>query len=201
MLEKIYYNKNANAILKKLKGRKEKISTDVNDIVEEIIKDVKQNGDTALIKYVEKFDGFKIKSVEDMIVSKEEIETGVSKVGKNFIRILNRAKNQIEEFHKNQIGNSWSIYKENGVIMGQIVRPLERVAIYVPGGTAAYPSTVLMNVIPAQLAGVKEIIMITPVKSDGKVADAILAAAKVCDIKTIYKIGGAQAIRSGSIWN
>lgn len=201
MLEKIYYNKNINDILRKLKGRKEEISTDVNDIVEEIIKDVKQNGDKALIKYAEKFDGFKIKSIEDMIVSKEEIEAGASKVGENFIRILNRAKNQIEEFHKNQIGNSWSIYKENGVIMGQIVRPLERVAIYVPGGTAAYPSTVLMNVIPAQLAGVKEIIMITPVKSDGKVADAILAAAKVCGIKTIYKIGGAQAIRSSSIWN
>ena len=201
MLEKIYYKKNTDEILNKLKGKKEEINTDVNLAVEEILKDIKENGNKALIKYAEKFDGFKIKSMDDIIVSEDEIEAGASRVGENFIRILNRAKKQIIEFHKNQIGNSWSIYKENGVIMGQIVRPLERVAIYVPGGTAAYPSTVLMNVIPAQIAGVKEIVMITPVKSDGKVADAILAAAKVCGIKTILKIGGAQTIRSSSLWD
>ena len=135
-----------------------------------------------------------INDIKEIVASKEEIEDGAKNVGEQFLRILNRAKSQIEEFHKNQIEKSWSIYKENGVIMGQIIRQLERVAVYVPGGTAAYPSTVLMNIIPAKLAGVKEIVMVTPVKSDGKIPNAILAAAKICGIETIYKIGGAQAI-------
>ena len=194
MLKKINYKQNLNEIMKKLNSRKEEINKDITRIVEEILNDVKLNGDEAVIKYAEKFDGFKIKNIKDMIVSEEELEEGVKRAGEKFIKILERAKNQITEFHKNQISKSWSIYKDNGVIMGQIVRPLERVAVYVPGGTASYPSTVMMNVIPAKLAGVKEIIMITPVKEDGKVADAILAAAKVCGIKTIYKTGGAQAI-------
>lgn len=194
MLKKINYKQNLNEIMKKLNSRKEEINKDITRIVEEILNDVKLNGDEALIKYAEKFDGFKIKNIKDMIVSEEELEEGVKRAGEKFIKILERAKNQITEFHKNQISKSWSIYKDNGVIMGQIVQPLERVAVYVPGGTASYPSTVMMNAIPAKLAGVKEIIMITPVKEDGKVADAILAAAKVCGIKTIYKIGGAQAI-------
>ena len=194
MLEKIYYKGNLNEVLNKLKRRKESINKDVNETVEEILKNIREQGDKALREYTERFDGFKINSVKDMIVSKEEIEKGAANVGENFIRILNRTKSQITEFHKNQINNSWSLYKENGVIMGQIVRPIERVAVYVPGGTAAYPSTVLMNVIPALLAGVKEIVMITPVKEDGKVSDVILAAAKVCGVTEIYKIGGAQAI-------
>lgn len=194
MLKKFDYDGNLYELTKKLKRSKEDINKDVNETVEQILKDIKENGDKALIKYTEQFDGFKIKNLEDIIATKEEIEKATINVGENFIRILNRAKNQITEFHKNQIGNSWSIYKENGVIMGQIVRPLERVAIYVPGGTAAYPSSVLMNAIPAKLAGVKDIIMVTPVKSNGKVPDAILAAAKVCGIEKIYKIGGAQAI-------
>lgn len=194
MLSKMYYNGNLKEITDKLNSRKDGINKDVNEIVEEILKDVKENGDEALIKYAEKFDGFRVRNIKDIIVSKEEIENGAKKVGDEFIRILNRTKSQIIEFHKNQISKSWSIYKENGVIMGQIVRPLKRVAVYVPGGTACYPSTVLMNVIPAKLAGVKEIIMITPVKEDGKVSDVILAAAKVCGIETIYKIGGAQAV-------
>ncbi len=194
MLNKIYYEGNPKEIINKLNSRKEEISQDVTSAVEEILKDVKENGDSAVIKYAEKFDGFKIKNTKDMIVSKEEIEQGAKNVGEDFIRILNRAKSQITEFHKNQIERSWNIFKENGVIMGQIVRPLERIAVYVPAGTACYPSTVIMNIVPAILAGVKEIIMITPVKADGKVADAILAAASVCGIETIYKIGGAQAI-------
>lgn len=194
MLKSINYNGNIDEIVNKLKGRKEEIRNDVNEIVEEILKDIKENGDNALIKYTKKFDGFMINDIKEIVASKEEIEDGAKNVGEQFLRILNRAKSQIEEFHKNQIEKSWSIYKENGVIMGQIIRPLERVAVYVPGGTAAYPSTVLMNIIPAKLAGVKEIVMVTPVKSDGKIPNAILAAAKICGIETIYKIGGAQAI-------
>lgn len=194
MLKSINYNENIDEIVNKLKGRKEEIRNDVNEIVEGILKDIKENGDNALIKYTKKFDGFMINDIKEIVASKEEIEEGAKNVGEQFLKILNRAKSQIEEFHKNQIEKSWSIYKENGVIMGQIIRPLERVAVYVPGGTAAYPSTVLMNIIPAKLAGVKEIVMVTPVKSDGKIPNAILAAAKICGIETIYKIGGAQAI-------
>ena len=194
MLKKIYYKNNLNSIISNLNSRKEGINKEVNESVEKILEDVKNRGDKALIEYAEKFDGFTINNMQDILVKKEGIEQGAIAVGENFIRILKRTKSQITEFHKNQIDKSWSLYKENGVIMGQMVRPLKRVAVYVPGGTAAYPSTVLMNVIPAKLAGVKEIIMITPVKNDGKVPDVILAAAKVCGIETIYKVGGAQAI-------
>lgn len=194
MLNKIYYEGNLELIIKKLNSRKENIGKQVTETVKEILEDVKQNGDKAVIKYAEKFDGFKINNINEIIVAKEEIEEGTKAIGDNFLRILNRAKEQIIEFHKNQIDRSWSIYKENGVIMGQIIRPIERLAVYIPGGTASYPSTVLMNIIPAKLAGVKEIIIITPVKEDGKVENAILAAAQVCGVNKIYKIGGAQAI-------
>ena len=194
MLKKIKYENDLEMIINNLNSRKESISKNVSETVEKILNDVQTNGDEALIKYAKNFDGFIINNMKDIIVTKDEIENAAKSVGEDFIRILNRAKEQITEFHKNQIDKSWSIYKENGVIMGQLVRPLKRIAVYVPGGTAAYPSTVLMNIIPAKLAGVKEIIMITPVKSDGKVSDVILAAAKVCGIDTIYKIGGAQAI-------
>ena len=192
MLNKIIYKNNLNEIIKKLNRRKENINEDINKIVTEILEDIKKNGNKAVIKYANKFDNFKIENIKDIKVTEEEINIGLKNVGENFIRILNRAKNQIIEFHKNQINNSWNIFKENGVIMGQIARPLERICVYVPGGTASYPSTVLMNVIPAKLAGVKEIIMITPVKENGKIADSILAAAKIAGVDTIYKIGGVQ---------
>lgn len=175
-------------------SRKEEISKTVNETVLDIIDDVKNNGDKALMKYCNKYDGFNITNSSDFIVSKQEILDGVSEVGKDFIRIIERTKEQLIEFHKNQIDKSWSLYKENGVMMGQIVRPIEKVALYVPGGTAAYPSTVMMNAIPAKLAGVKDIVIITPVKSDGKVNPAILGAAYVCGINTIYKVGGAQGV-------
>ena len=194
MLNKLYYKGNLKEITDKLNSRKEDISKDVTVAVEEILKDVKENGDNALIKYAKKFDGFIIENKEDMIVLDKEIEEGAKRVGENFIRILERTKAQIIEFHKNQVNKSWNILKEDGVIMGQIVRPLKRVAVYVPGGTACYPSTVMMNIVPAKLAGVEEIIMVTPVKEDGKVADVILAAAYVCGVNKIFKIGGAQAI-------
>lgn len=194
MLSKIIYKNNMKEIINKLNSRKEDINKDVTKIVEDILKDIKQNGNEAVIKYVKKFDNFNVEKIEDIKVTEKEIEMSINSVGENFIRILKRAKEQIIEFHKNQIGNSWNIFKENGVIMGQIARPLERVCVYVPGGTASYPSTVLMNVIPAKLAGVKEIIMITPVKEDGKITDSILAAAKIAGVDTIYKIGGVQGI-------
>jgi histidinol dehydrogenase len=160
-----------------------------------ILKDVKTNGDAAMRKYAEKFDGF---TGADILVSPDEIAIAVRDVGEDFMRILQRACEQITEFHANQLDKSWSLYKDNGVIMGQIARPLQRVALYVPGGTAPYPSTMLMNGIPAVIAGVKDMVMFTPVKADGKVPDIILAAASCCGVGTIYKIGGVQAIAAAA---
>ena len=198
MLSKNYFKGNVQEIIKKLGSRNEETKKEVTDDVMKIINNVKENGDKALIEYAKKFDNYTITKKEDFIVTQQEIEEGAKEAGENFIRILERTKKQITEFHKNQLDKSWSLYKENGVIMGQLVRPLERVAVYVPGGTASYPSTVMMNVVPALIAGVKEIIMLTPVKEGGKVAPVILAAAKVCGVKTIYKIGGAQAIAAAT---
>ncbi len=194
MLKTLDYKGNMNVIAEVFSNRKEEISKQVNDAVLDIINDVKVNGDKALIKYCAKFDNFRVNDADDFIVSKQEILDGVSEVGHEFIKIIERTKEQLIEFHKNQIENSWSLYKDNGVLMGQIVRPIERVALYVPGGTATYPSTVMMNAIPAKLAGVKDIVIITPVKKDGKVNPTILAAAYVCGINTIYKVGGAQGV-------
>ena len=151
------------------------------------------------MKYCRKFDGFMIEDPKELIVTKKEILEGVSEVGKDFMRILERTKQQITDFHKHQVDKSWSVYKENGVMMGQIVRGLENVALYVPGGTATYPSTVMMNAIPAKLAGVKNLVIITPVKEDGKVNPTILAAAYVCGIETIYKVGGAQGVAAVAV--
>ena len=193
MLKQIDYQGKLEEISKKFQGRKTEVSKEVNKTVQQIVEDIQKNGDTALFNYAKKFDGYDV-NTSNLLVTRMEREKGLENIDENYFRILRRTKSQIEEFHKHQLGNSWNIFKENGVIMGQIARPLERVALYVPGGTAAYPSTVIMNAVPALLAGVKEIIMITPVKADGKVNPNILAAAEVCGIETIYKVGGAQGV-------
>ncbi|MCD7894264.1 MAG: histidinol dehydrogenase [Erysipelotrichaceae bacterium] len=194
MLKRLDFKGSYEDIAVKFKTRKEDVSKQVNDTVLDIIEDVKVNGDKALMKYCRQFDGFKINDPKDFITTKQEILDGVSEVGTDFIRILERTKDQLIDFHQNQVDKSWSMYKENGVMMGQIVRGLENVALYVPGGTATYPSTVMMNAIPAKLAGVKNLVIITPVKGDGKVNPTILAAAYVCGIEKIYKVGGAQGV-------
>ena len=199
MLKTLDFKGRYEAIADTFSSRKEEISKQVNDAVMDIIDDVKENGDKAILNYCAKFDGFEIDDPSKLIVSKKEIMEGVTAVGKDFIRIIERTKEQLIEFHKNQVDKSWSLFKDNGVIMGQMVRPIERVALYVPGGTATYPSTVMMNAIPAKLAGVKEVVIITPVKSDGKVNPAILAAAYVCGIETIYKVGGAQGVAAVAV--
>lgn len=180
-------------LLKNFKVEKQKYQKKLIKTVQQIVEDIQKSGDTALFNYAKKFDGYDV-NISNLLVTPMERETGLEQIDEDYFRILRRTKSQIEEFHKHQLGNSWNIFKENGVIMGQIARPLERVALYVPGGTAAYPSTVIMNAVPALLAGVKEIIMITPVKADGKVNPNILAAAEVCGIETIYKVGGAQGV-------
>ncbi len=194
MLKTLDFKGNYEEIATKFSTRKEDISKQVNDIVMDIIDDVKKNGDKALMKYAQKFDGFMIDDPIQFITTKQEILDGVSSVGKDFMRILERTKQQLIDFHQNQVDKSWSLYKGNGVMMGQLVRGLENVALYVPGGTATYPSTVMMNAIPAKLAGVKNLVIITPVKEDGKVNPTILAAAYVCGIEKIYKVGGAQGV-------
>ncbi|MBR7132592.1 MAG: histidinol dehydrogenase [Clostridia bacterium] len=168
-----------------------KTSFDVADTVSEIIENVKQNGDTALFEYCEKFDKAKLSSLE---VSAEEIEEAFASVEPRFIEILEAAAENIRNFHKCQVRNSFIINDCDGIVTGQKVTPIEKVGLYVPGGTAAYPSTVLMDSIPAKIAGCKEICITTPPSADGKINPAILAAAKIAGVDRIFKIGGAQAV-------
>lgn len=194
MLKIIDYQGNLEAVATKLDSRKESVNKEVNEAVLKIIDDINLRGNEALFEYCLKFDGYQINNEKDLIVGEAEKEEALKQIDADYLRILERTKEQITEFHKNQIDKSWSLFKDNGVIMGQMVRPIERVALYVPGGTASYPSTVLMNAVPAKLAGVKDLVVITPVKEDGKVNPIIIAAAKVSGVDTIYKFGGAQGV-------
>ncbi|MBR3036681.1 MAG: histidinol dehydrogenase [Lachnospiraceae bacterium] len=164
---------------------------DVEAIVSGIIADVRARGDEALFELTEKFDGVKL---EHLAVSPEEIEEVFSAVEPEFVAVLKKAAANIRKYHEKQVRTGFSIEEENGVVIGQKVLPIEKAGLYVPGGTAAYPSTVLMDSIPAKLAGVSELVMVTPPGKDGKVAPAILAAAKIAGVDRIFKIGGAQAI-------
>lgn len=165
--------------------------TDVSGVVSEIIDNVRKNGDKALFEYAEKFDKAKLSSLE---VSEEEIEEAFEAVEEEYINILKEAKENIYNFHKRQQKNSFVISEKPGIVLGQRVIPLSRVGLYVPGGTASYPSSVLMNVIPAIIAGCDEIIMSTPPNKEGKISPVILAAAKIAGCGRIYKMGGAQAV-------
>ena len=165
--------------------------TDVSDIVADIIYNVRKNGDKALFEYCEKFDKAKLDSLE---VTEEEIEEAFNTVEPRFIEILEKAAANIREFHEKQVRNSFIINDKDGVVIGQKVIPVEKAGLYVPGGTAAYPSTVLMDSIPAKIAGCKEICITTPPNAEGKVNPVILAAAKIAGVDRIFKVGGAQAI-------
>ena len=170
--------------------RKENVFN-VADTVSEIIKAVREKGDSALFAFCEKFDKVKLSSLE---VSSEEIEAAFLAVEPEFVEILKEAKENIYAFHSRQVRNSFLINEKDGVVIGQKVIPIEKVGLYVPGGTAAYPSSVLMNAIPAKIAGCSEIVMVTPPSADGSVNPAILAAAKVAGVDRIFKVGGAQAV-------
>lgn len=167
------------------------VETDVSSIVSEIIEDVKNNGDEALKKYSKKFDGAELSCLE---VSQEEIDEAFSSVEPEFIRILKDAASNIRNFHQKQVKNSFIINEEDGIVMGQKVIPIEKVGLYVPGGTASYPSTVLMDSIPAKIAGCKEVCITTPPNEQGKINPVILAAAKIAGVDRIFKTGGAQAV-------
>ena len=164
---------------------------DVSLIVKDIIANVIANGDTALKEYSLKFDGA---SLDNLEVTKEEIDEAFNIVEPEFIRILQDAAENIREFHSAQKKNSFIINNKEGVVVGQKVMPIEKVGLYVPGGTAAYPSTVLMDSIPAKIAGCKEICITTPPLKNGKVNPVILAAAKIAGVDRIFKVGGAQAV-------
>ena len=166
-------------------------SFNVEGIVSEIISDVKTNGDEALFRYCEKFDKAVLNS---LAVSDDEIQDAVKSVEPDFISVLKKAAERIRAFHEKQKRTSFIINEENGIIIGQKVIPIERAGLYVPGGTAAYPSTVLMDSIPAKIAGCKEVVMVSPPNNEGKINPAILAAAYVAGIDKVFKVGGAQAI-------
>lgn len=177
--------------IKELKLRAENSDKDVVPAVSEIINNVREKGDKAVYDYTVKFDG---KAPEKTEITKEEIEELIKDCEPKFLEAITKAAANIKDFHARQVQQSWLTTKENGVIMGQRVRGLKRVGIYVPGGTAAYPSSVLMNAIPAKLAGVEEVIMVTPPCKDGKPNPNIMAAAKIAGVDRVFLMGGAQAV-------
>ncbi len=161
--------------------------------VNEIIENVKENGDRAVFEYTKKFDKFDLNE-SNIRVTREEIENAYASVGDELINVYRKSAENIRVFHEKQLRNSWIDTKNDGSILGQRITPIERAGVYVPGGKAAYPSSVLMNVIPAKVAGVREIIMTTPCNSEGKVNPGTLVAADIAGVDVIYKVGGAQAI-------
>ena len=163
----------------------------VEEPVREIIAQVRAKGDEALKRYTKEFDGVDITSVE---VGQGAIDEGFRMADPMLVDILYRASERVAAFHQHQVRNSFLVNEEDGILMGQKIIPLERVGLYVPGGTAAYPSSVIMNCIPAKLAGVKEIVMVTPPGKDGKIPPNILAAARICGVNRVFRVGGAQAI-------
>ncbi len=171
-----------------LRGLKD---VDVSGVVADILADVRQNGDRALFAYAERFDHAKLDALE---VTRAEIDEALAATEPSFLAILERAAANIRRFHEQQKRRSFVLNEESGVVLGQKVLPMERVGLYVPGGTAAYPSTVLMDSIPAKIAGCGEVVIVTPPNARGKIAPAILAAASVAGVDRIFKLGGAQAV-------
>ena len=159
--------------------------------VQDIINEVRQNGDSALYQYTEKFDRVQL---EDLVVSEAEVEAAIASLSYEQLAIIQEAADNIRRFHEKQLRNSWITTDETGTMLGQKVTPLDAVGVYVPGGTAAYPSSVLMNVMPAKAAGVKRIVMVSPPGKDGGLSAPVLAAAKIAGVTEIYKVGGAQAV-------
>lgn len=180
-------------LIEKLLSRSQLEYGNVQEIVNGIIADIKANGDSALFEYTKKFDKFDVNS-ENILVTKEEIAEAYSKVDAELVDVIKKAAKRIGDFHQKQKTNSWLEPSKNGEMLGQLIRPLEKVGVYVPGGKAAYPSSVLMNIIPAKVAGVEQIIMTTPPSADGKINPTTIVAADVAGVDKIYKAGGAQAV-------
>ena len=179
------------AVIENLKKRNVETDEKIVSIVSNIIAEVKENGDDAVREFTVRFDGGVPKK---SVIEKDELNQYLDMVDDEFKSAIVKAKDNIYDFHMRQSQQSWMTTKENGVIMGQRVRGLHRVGIYVPGGTAAYPSSVLMNAVPAKIAGVKEIIMVTPPAKDGNPDPNIMAAAAVAGVDRVFLVGGAQAV-------
>lgn len=177
--------------VQQLKQRCDEKDRKVDAIVADILENVRNNGDKAVAEYTLKFDGSIPEQVE---ITKEQMKELTKQCDAYFLEALERAAKNIHEFHSRQKQQSWLDTKDNGVILGQRVRGLAKVGIYVPGGTAAYPSSVLMNAIPAKIAGVQEIVMVTPPGKDGKPNPDIMAAALVAGVDRVFLVGGAQAV-------
>ncbi len=171
--------------------KREESAVSVSDIVSDMIKNVRENGDAALREYTKRFDRVELDSI---VVSQSEIDEAVASIDESFMSILRQAKANIERYHRCQLRSGYALTDKEGVILGQRVMPIEKVGVYVPGGSAPLPSSVLMNLIPAKLAGVPFLAVATPPRADGTVDPAILASASLAGADVIYKMGGAQAI-------
>ncbi|MCQ2520509.1 MAG: histidinol dehydrogenase [Lachnospiraceae bacterium] len=182
-----------NDILKNLLKRSTGNYGDYEKIVADIIENVKENGDAALFEYSKKFDKFDL-TAENIKVTKEEIEEAYSLVDDEYIEVMKHARDNIKAYHEKQVRNTWIDTKPDGSILGQRISPIESAGTYVPGGKAAYPSSVLMNIIPAKVAGVKKIVMVTPPNAEGKINPGTLVSADIAGADEIYKVGGAQAV-------
>lgn len=178
-------------VVENLKKRSGETDPKIVEIVTSILNGVKEGGDEAVREYTSRFDGSVPKKT---VIEKDELQSYLDVVDEEFIGAITRAKENIYRFHKKQAQQSWLTTEENGVIMGQRIRGLNRVGIYVPGGTAAYPSSVLMNAVPAKIAGVKEIVMVTPPGSEGNPNPYIMAAAAIAGVDRVFLCGGAQAV-------
>ena len=178
-------------LFESLKKRSLEGQKNVDDTVSGIIRDVMEHGDEALLEYTERFDGVKLESLE---ITAEELDETISSVDEGLIEVILRAAENIRAYHEKQRENSWFFTKENGIVLGQKVVPLSKVGVYAPAGSAPLPSTVLMDVIPAKIAGVKEVILCSPPGKDGKMNPLVLACARFAGVDRAFKIGGAQAI-------
>lgn len=187
------YDTNYQDFLDNIFSRNSKNTDDVSKIVREIIQDIKINNDSALFKYIEKFDGAKLNS-QNIKVSDDEIKKAYQDVDKDYISLIQKSIERIKFFHQKQLEKSWFDCSKPGEFLGQIVNPLNSVGVYVPGGKAFYPSSVLMNIVPAKVAGVKNIIMVSPSDKNGVLNSFCIVAALEAGVTNIYKVGGAQAV-------
>lgn len=172
----------------------ETVSNDsVNDVVKEVVDNVRKNGDAALLEYTEKFDRLSLNSGAELEISKERLVAALARIPSDQREALEISAQRVRDYHEKQVQSSWSYEEADGTMLGQQVTALDSVGLYVPGGKAAYPSSVIMNAIPAKVAGVEKLIMVVPTP-DGEVVDMVLAAAAICDVDAVYTLGGAQAV-------
>ena len=196
MIETVFLNKENKEKIKEICRHgysEDNLVDDIENKVREIILKVKKEGDRALLEFIEKYDGVKLSS-QEMLVGKEEYDKANQEVRADLLEIIKEAIKRIKKYHLHQKESSWVTTKEKGIILGQIVNPIERVGLYVPGGQAIYPSSLIMAAVPAIIAGVKEIVVVSPPSSEGKINSYLLSTARELGITEIYKVGGAQAI-------